>query len=110
MNFPVADAFEPGEPLLRRLDRPSRTARGSDDDRALAAAEKFIESRNFIDEPHAIARHLSPSQSGGQTQSWFGDRPVLMIWINFDVVPVSTKGGGGGTASPVTGVRLRSFA
>src|SRR6516162_5578650 len=61
VNFPIADAFEPGKPLLRGLDRPFGSARRSNDDRALAAAETLFVPGNFVDETHAIARHLSPS-------------------------------------------------
>jgi hypothetical protein len=83
MNFPVTDAFKPGKSFLCRLDRSFRAARRSNDDRALATVEKLIVFGNFIDETHTVARHLSPSRSGGQMPSWLGDCPVLMIWINF---------------------------
>src|SRR5271154_6754933 len=82
MNFPVADAFKPGKPLLRGLDRPFGRARRSNDDRALAAAEKFFVSGYFIDKRHAIARHLSPSHPAMNNliACRYG---APMIWINF---------------------------
>src|SRR5262249_9826936 len=58
---PVADAFELGKLLLCGLDRPFGVTRGSNDDRALAAAEKLFVPGNFIDETYAITLHLSPS-------------------------------------------------
>src|SRR5271167_789049 len=82
VNFPVANAFEPGEPLLRGLDRPFKGARGSNDHRALAAAEELFVPGNFIDEAHAIARHLAPLPIRGRTTSCLRDRLALMIWIN----------------------------
>jgi hypothetical protein len=60
VDFPMADAFEPGEPLFRGLDRPFGTARRTDDDRALAAPDEPFVPGNFIDEMHAIALHLPP--------------------------------------------------
>jgi len=61
VNFPIADALESGEPLFRGLDRPFGSARRADDDRALAAPEELFVPGNFIDERHAIAVHLPPS-------------------------------------------------
>jgi hypothetical protein len=63
MNVPVADAFEPREAFLRRFDRSFRTARRTDDYRALTAVEKLLISGNIIDERHAIGMHLSGSQA-----------------------------------------------
>src|SRR5215471_691935 len=60
MNFPVADTFEPGEPLLRGLDRPFRGARRSNNDGALAATVKPCVPGNFIEETNAVTRHLPP--------------------------------------------------
>jgi hypothetical protein len=59
MDFPVANALELGELLLRRFDRPFSAGRRSNEDRALAAAEKPIVSRDLIHETDAITRHLS---------------------------------------------------
>src|SRR5215472_17381074 len=60
VNFPVADPFEPGEPLLGDLDSPIGCARRPDSDHALATAEQLLVPRDLIDEGHAISRHLSP--------------------------------------------------
>ena len=57
-EFSSRGCLRAGKLLLRGLDRPLTGARGSNDDRALAAAEKLFVSGNFIDEAHAIARHL----------------------------------------------------
>jgi hypothetical protein len=60
VNFPVTNAFEPGEPFLRGLDRSFRRPRRSNYDRALAAVKKLFVSGHFIDETHAVAWHLLP--------------------------------------------------
>lgn len=57
VKLPIADPLQPGEPLLRCFDRPFRAACQSNQDRALAASEKPIVARNFIEEANAIARH-----------------------------------------------------
>jgi hypothetical protein len=82
MNFPIANALELGELFLRRFDRQFSVGRRSNDDRPLAAAEKLIVSGDFVHEADAIARHLSSSQSGGDT-IMVRERQALMIWINF---------------------------
>jgi len=63
MNLPVADAFEPDEPLLHRLDRPFRAACRAGDDRTLAAVKQLAIARGLVDETDAISRHLMPSLS-----------------------------------------------
>jgi hypothetical protein len=60
MNFPVVDPFELGELLLRRFDSPFGIRGRSNHERALAAAEELIVSRDFIYEAHPIARHFYP--------------------------------------------------
>jgi hypothetical protein len=64
MNLPITDAFELGELFLRRFGRPFSARRRANDDRPLAAAEELIISGNFVDEAHAIGRHLARSQCG----------------------------------------------
>jgi hypothetical protein len=48
MNFPVADAFQPGEPLFCRFERPFRRTRHANDNRALTAPEKPSVSRDLV--------------------------------------------------------------
>src|SRR5271166_5740668 len=67
VNLPVTDAFEPGKPLLRGFDRPLTGARRSNEDRALAAAEKLFVPGNFVDESHAIVLHPASSHSVRRT-------------------------------------------
>jgi hypothetical protein len=57
VNFPVADAFQPGEPLFCRFERPFRRARRANDNRALTAPEKPSVSRDLVEEANAIAGH-----------------------------------------------------
>ena len=63
MNFPVSDALEFGESLLRCFEGPLGVGCRANEYGALAAAEKPIVSWNFIYETHAVARHPSPSHS-----------------------------------------------
>jgi hypothetical protein len=57
MKLPVGNAFQPGEALFRRFDRPFRAARQSNQDRALAAPEKPFVARDLIKKADTIARH-----------------------------------------------------
>jgi hypothetical protein len=70
MKLPVADAFQPSEPLLRRFDRSFRAVRQSNEDRALAAPENLFVARDLIEEAHAIARHpaVLPQSPVNQTR------------------------------------------
>jgi hypothetical protein len=57
VNLPVADAFQPGEPLFCRFERSFRCARRTDHDRALTTPKKPIVSRDLVEEANAIAGH-----------------------------------------------------
>jgi hypothetical protein len=57
VNFPVADALQPGEAFFGGFDRPFRGMRGADHDRALATPEQPIVSRDFVEKTNAIAGH-----------------------------------------------------
>jgi len=61
VDLPVANAFEPGEALLRRLDRPFPAAGLADDDRALATAKQPAATRYLVDETDAVDRHATSS-------------------------------------------------
>jgi hypothetical protein len=81
MNLPITDAFELGELFLRRFDCLLSAKRRPNDDRPLATADKLIGSRDFIQETHAIARHLSaPSFISNLIMT--RRVPASMIWIN----------------------------